>query len=136
MIRKFKSNNYIKGQLTQRLAGEDKKINFESPSRNIQIISFNTDDFSKQTLDFIYTILGINQYGLYRELHLCREILEGDIEGYTRMKKEHKTRETEKAIFIAGCWIPKSQIIETENNVFIKDWIFENNVCGFDFSKK
>lgn len=136
MIRKFKSNNNIKGQLSTRLAGEEKKITFESPSRNNWIILFDTDDFDKQTLDFIYTILGINEYGSYRELHLCREILDGDIEGYTRMKKEHKTRESEKAIYIAGCWIPKSQIIEIENYIFVKDWIFENNLAGFDFSRK
>lgn len=131
-MRKFKVNNYIKGEL-KRLGIHYNKLTFTSPSRNIQILEFDTDDFDIMTLNYLYEILGINEYGLYRELHLCREVLEGDIEGYTRMKKIHKTKETRKAVMIAGCWIPKSQIIEKDNYIYVKDWIFEQNVPFFNF---
>lgn len=136
MLRKFKSNNYIKGQLTQRLAGEHIKIKFNSPKRNVQIIEFDTEDFDRQTLNFIYNILGIAENSPYKELHLCREILTGDPEGYARMKTAHKTKETEKAVYIAGAWIPKSQIIIKDNYIYVKDWIFEKNIEIFDFKSR
>jgi len=135
MIRKFKSNNYVKGQLTARLAGEDKKIKFSSPKRNVQIVEFDTEDFDRQTLNFLYGILGISENSPYRELHLCREILDSDPEGYTRIRAD-KENETEKAIRIAGCWIPKSQILIKNNCLYVKDWIFEKNIECFDFSRK
>jgi len=135
MIRKFKSNNYIKGQLLARLAGEEKKITFTSPRRNVQIVEFNTEDFNTQTLNFIYNILGIVEYSPYKELHLCREILPTDPEGYTRIRAT-KENETDKAIRIAGCWIPKSQIIIKDNCIYVKDWIFEKNIECFDFKSR
>lgn len=132
MIRRFIETNYIKGQL-YRLSSYESKVKTTSPKRNVQIFEFNEEDFSRDALDLLYGILGIDKYNPYRELNLAREILDGDKEGYVRLKSKFITKQTEKAIYIGGCWLPKSQVIIEPEYTYIKDWMFEKNVMLFNF---
>lgn len=126
MIRKFRINNYTKGNLQYRYGSH---VSFEKINSHNQIVVVNEENISKATLREIYNLIGIN--GVYAKLHAHREVTEKDIEGYVTGNMKNVSKETEKAYLYLGVWLPKSQTKKDSDTLYIKSWLFEKNVSFF-----
>ena len=125
MIRKFKINNYLKGQMYR--VGCEKAFTYEKLTQQSQIMSIDYSMLDHEQIKYFESIMGLTQTAPV--VAEAREILEGDIDGYMRVDKKYISSQTEKAIRINDAWFPKSQIIEKEKYIYIKAWIFEKNIC-------
>lgn len=135
MIRKFYINMYQKGQLKQQLQNNIDLVAFyATDNKTVQIIEFDEDtikDYFKSNYEVCFLhILGIDKYNSYRDRSLMRECTNDNKEGYKSIELNQVGKETEKAYFIKGLdnWIPKSQTLQENNKLYIKDWIFFKNL--------
>ena len=129
MIRKFKINNYLKGQMYR--VGNDKAFSYEKLTSQIHIMTVDYSMLNAEQIKYFKSIMGLNTNTGIPIIAEAREMLQDDIEGYMRANKKYITKETEKSLRIGNAWIPKSQTIEKDKYLYIKAWVFEKNIGLF-----